>query len=52
MGSSEDVEETGAVINGPPREFGEQIDASVIEPERDIKETLVHDASVAMEMGV
>jgi phosphatidylserine decarboxylase len=52
MGSSEDVEETGAVISGPPRKFGEQIDASVIEPERDITETLVHDASVAMEMGV
>jgi phosphatidylserine decarboxylase len=50
--ASEDVEETGALPTGPPKKFGAQIDASVVEPERDIKETMVHDASVAMEVGV
>ncbi|KAG5349930.1 hypothetical protein C0989_001221 [Termitomyces sp. Mn162] len=35
----------------PPRKFGAQVDASV-EPEQSIQETLVHDASVAREMGV
>jgi phosphatidylserine decarboxylase len=34
-----------------PMKHGEQVDASVVEPERDLKETLVHDASVALEMG-
>ncbi|RDB27290.1 Phosphatidylserine decarboxylase proenzyme 1, mitochondrial [Hypsizygus marmoreus] len=34
-----------------PLKFGAQIDASVVEPERSIQETLVHDASVALEMG-
>ncbi|KIK55185.1 hypothetical protein GYMLUDRAFT_48164 [Collybiopsis luxurians FD-317 M1] len=35
-----------------PRKFGSQIDASVIESSRNIQETLAHDASVALEMGV
>ncbi|KAG6873270.1 hypothetical protein C0995_001044 [Termitomyces sp. Mi166 len=35
----------------PPKKFGAQVDASV-EPEQSIQETLVHDASVAREMGV
>ncbi|KAG5652830.1 hypothetical protein H0H81_003454 [Sphagnurus paluster] len=34
-----------------PKKFGDQIDASV-EPEQSIQETLVHDASVALEVGV
>ncbi|KAJ7740913.1 phosphatidylserine decarboxylase 1 [Mycena maculata] len=39
---------------GPPpaTKFGAQVDASVVEPERDLQETLKHDASVAAEMGV
>lgn len=35
-----------------PKKYGEQVDASVVEPERDLQETLVHDASVALGMGV
>ncbi|KAG6836529.1 hypothetical protein H0H93_007075 [Arthromyces matolae] len=35
----------------PPKKFGAQVDASV-EPEQSIQETLVHDTSVAREMGV
>ncbi|KAF5376868.1 hypothetical protein D9615_007263 [Tricholomella constricta] len=35
----------------PPKKFGTQVDASV-EPEQSVQETLVHDASVALEMGV
>ncbi|KAG6828988.1 hypothetical protein H0H92_006060 [Tricholoma furcatifolium] len=35
----------------PPMKFGAQVDASV-EPQQSIQETLVHDASVAREMGV
>jgi len=52
--TTEGVEETGAVTDtgGPPKKFGAQIDASVVEPERNIQETLVHDASVAWEVGV
>ncbi|KAJ7621096.1 phosphatidylserine decarboxylase 1 [Roridomyces roridus] len=38
--------------DSPPTKFGKQIDASVVEPERDLQETLRHDASVAAEMGV
>ncbi|KAJ7658943.1 phosphatidylserine decarboxylase 1 [Mycena rosella] len=38
--------------DAPPKKFGKQIDASVVEPERDMAETLRHDASVAAEMGV
>ncbi|KAF8220808.1 phosphatidylserine decarboxylase 1 [Tricholoma matsutake] len=53
---TEGVEETGVVTavdaGGPPKKFGAQIDASVVEPERSIQETLVHDTSVALEMGV
>jgi phosphatidylserine decarboxylase len=52
----EGVEETGALAvsdsGGPPKKFGVQIDASVVEPERSIQEILVHDTSVALEMGV
>jgi phosphatidylserine decarboxylase len=36
----------------PPKKHGEQVDASVVAPERDMQETLVHDTSVALEMGV
>lgn len=35
--------------DAPPKKFGARIDASVVEPERS---TLVHDASVALELGV
>ncbi|KAG6909087.1 hypothetical protein DXG01_002068 [Tephrocybe rancida] len=35
----------------PPKKYGAQVDASV-EPEQSMQETLVHDASVAREMGV
>lgn len=38
--------------SAPPKKFGEQTDASVVSPERDMQETLAHDASVALEMGV
>ncbi|KAJ6551581.1 phosphatidylserine decarboxylase-domain-containing protein [Mycena capillaripes] len=38
--------------DAPPKKFGKQIDASVVEPERNLQETLAHDASVAAEMGV
>lgn len=37
--------------DAPPKKFGAQTDASVVEPERNMQETLVHDASVALEMG-
>jgi phosphatidylserine decarboxylase len=36
----------------PPTKHGEQVDASVVEPERDLQQTIVHDTSVALEMGV
>ncbi|EIM91883.1 phosphatidylserine decarboxylase [Stereum hirsutum FP-91666 SS1] len=35
-----------------PQKHGERIDASVVEPDRSIQETLSHDVSVAKEMGV
>jgi phosphatidylserine decarboxylase len=35
----------------PAQKFGERIDASV-EPETDVQETIAHDASVAIDMGV
>ncbi|TFK18368.1 phosphatidylserine decarboxylase 1, partial [Coprinopsis marcescibilis] len=35
--------------HAPPKKFGQRIDASVVEPERN---TTAHDASVALEMGV
>lgn len=35
-----------------PKKFGSQIDASVVEPNQDLTETLKHDANVAREMGV
>jgi hypothetical protein len=38
--------------DAPPKKFGDQIDASVVESERDFQETLVHDASVVLDMGV
>jgi phosphatidylserine decarboxylase len=38
--------------NQKPTKFGEQVDASVVEPDRDMQETLAHDAGVALEMGV
>lgn len=34
-----------------PKKFGAQVDASIVEPERSMQDTLVHDASVALEMG-
>jgi phosphatidylserine decarboxylase len=34
------------------RKVGEQTDASVVEPDRNVQETIKHDTSVAMEMGV
>jgi phosphatidylserine decarboxylase len=52
--TTEGAEETGAIVDagGPLKKFGAQIDASVVEPEQDIQETRVCDASVAQEMGV
>ncbi|KAJ7139016.1 phosphatidylserine decarboxylase 1 [Mycena epipterygia] len=41
-----------AAADAPPTKFGKQIDASVVAPERDLQETMRHDASVAAEMGV
>ncbi|KAJ3811518.1 phosphatidylserine decarboxylase 1 [Lentinula aff. lateritia] len=35
-----------------PHKFGSQVDASVVESSRDFQETLAHDTSVALEMGV
>jgi hypothetical protein len=48
------AEEAGAIVNagGPLKKFGAQIDVSVVEPEQDIQETRVRDASVAQETGV
>ena len=40
---------TPTTENAPPMKFGEQIDASVVQPSVD---TVVHDTSVALEMGV
>ncbi|KAL0577096.1 phosphatidylserine decarboxylase 1 [Marasmius crinis-equi] len=34
------------------KKFGEQTDASVVESSQNLKETIAHDASVAMEVGV
>ncbi|KAG7092933.1 hypothetical protein E1B28_009238 [Marasmius oreades] len=34
------------------KKFGEQTDASVVEAGRNLKETIVHDASVALEVGM
>jgi phosphatidylserine decarboxylase len=39
-----------AAAHPPPRKFGERVDASVA-PEAGLQETLVHDASVALEVG-
>ncbi|KAJ7198798.1 phosphatidylserine decarboxylase 1 [Mycena pura] len=38
--------------HGAPQKFGKQIDASVVTAERDLQESLRHDAAVAAEMGV
>lgn len=38
--------------NNKPLKFGDQTDASVVEPDRDITETLEHDHNVAREMGI
>ncbi|KAF9440174.1 phosphatidylserine decarboxylase [Macrolepiota fuliginosa MF-IS2] len=35
-----------------PQKFGDQTDASVVEPNRDLDATLAHDTHVAQEMGV
>jgi phosphatidylserine decarboxylase len=35
-----------------PKKFGDQTDASFIEPDRDMTETIKHDTNVAREMGV
>ncbi|KII86269.1 hypothetical protein PLICRDRAFT_114620 [Plicaturopsis crispa FD-325 SS-3] len=35
-----------------PRRDGEQVDASVVEPSANLQDTIAHDASVAIEMGV
>jgi phosphatidylserine decarboxylase len=35
-----------------PMKHGEQLDASVVEPERSLQETIARDTSVALEMGV
>jgi phosphatidylserine decarboxylase len=35
-----------------PTKHGEQVDASVVEPQRDLEKTIVHDTSVALEVGV
>jgi phosphatidylserine decarboxylase len=51
-GANTPTSETPPKVDAPPKKFGKQIDASVIEPERDLQETLRHDASVAAEMGV
>ena len=54
--TTEDEEETRAVMvpdaGAPPKKFGARIDASVVEADRTIQETLVHDTSVALEMGM
>ncbi|KAF7303714.1 Phosphatidylserine decarboxylase proenzyme 1, mitochondrial [Mycena indigotica] len=42
---------TTPVSESPPQKFGKQIDASVV-TERDLPETIQHDASVAAEMGL
>jgi phosphatidylserine decarboxylase len=36
----------------PPLKHGEQVDASVVELERDLNQTIVHDTSVALGIGV
>jgi phosphatidylserine decarboxylase len=36
----------------PPTKYGAQVDASVLEPARSLTETLAHDTSVALELGV
>ncbi|KAJ8515296.1 hypothetical protein ONZ45_g7272 [Pleurotus djamor] len=38
--------------HAPPKKYGRRVDASVVEPERDMKETIAHDTTVALEMGV
>ena len=35
-----------------PKKHGERIDASVVEPDRSLQDTVAHDVSVAREMGV
>ncbi|KAF9490124.1 phosphatidylserine decarboxylase [Pleurotus eryngii] len=50
-GSESDSEEVRDP-HAPPKKFGKQVDASVVDLERDLKDTLAHDASVALEMGV
>ena len=46
------VTDIGTVVDtgASPKKYGEQIDASV-EPEQSLEETIVHDASVALQMG-
>ncbi|KAJ7083680.1 phosphatidylserine decarboxylase 1 [Mycena belliarum] len=51
-GTSTPTTETPPSPDAPPKKYGKQVDASVVEPERDLAETLRHDASVAAEMGV
>ncbi|KAF7324823.1 Phosphatidylserine decarboxylase proenzyme 1, mitochondrial [Mycena kentingensis (nom. inval.)] len=51
-GTSTPVSETSPPLDGaPPKKFGKAVDASVV-TDRDLPETLRHDASVAAEMGV
>ncbi|KAL0950544.1 hypothetical protein HGRIS_007351 [Hohenbuehelia grisea] len=50
--TSVDDEEAPHDPHAPPKKFGHQVDASVVEPTRDMSETIAHDASVAAEMGV
>ncbi|KAJ7430174.1 phosphatidylserine decarboxylase 1 [Mycena galericulata] len=55
LGSSEPstpTSESPPSSQDAPTKYGKQTDASVVEPERDLQETLRHDASVAAEMGV
>ncbi|KAJ7049477.1 phosphatidylserine decarboxylase 1 [Mycena amicta] len=50
-GTSTPTSELSPSLEGRPVKFGKQIDASVV-TERDLPETLRHDASVAAEMGL
>ncbi|KAJ7585156.1 phosphatidylserine decarboxylase 1 [Mycena floridula] len=39
-------------VSSSSKKFGEQVDASVVEPDRNAQDTLAHDASVALELGM
>lgn len=50
--STPNADDPTSYNNNKPLKFGDQTDASVVEPDRDLTKTLEHDTNVAREMGI